>query len=245
MKKVVAGNWKMNCSLNRLYEIEKLATRHNKSKIDIIICVSAPYLLPAKQIAGSLCVGAQDCHAASQGAHTGDISANMLSDVGASHVILGHSERRADHNETSGLVRQKAMAAQRAGLCPIICVGETINERESGRTLQVIEEQLSDSLNPDLKEVSLIIAYEPVWAIGTGVVPLKSEIKKVHDFCRQHLSEKFGRSAKNIPLLYGGSVKGSNAAEIFSIHNVDGALVGGASISADDFSPIIQALEEG
>ena len=245
MKKVAAGNWKMNCSLNRLYEIEKLAKRHNKSEIDIIICVSAPYLIPAKQIAGSLCVGAQDCHAASQGAHTGDISAKMLSDVGASHVILGHSERRADHHETNSVVRQKAMAAQRAGLCPIICVGETINERESGRTLQVIEQQLSGSLDPDLNEVSFIIAYEPVWAIGTGLVPLKSEIKKVHGFCRQHLSEKFGKSAKNIPLLYGGSVKGSNAAEIFAIKNVDGALVGSASLLAEDFSPIIQALEDG
>ena len=244
MKKVVAGNWKMNCSLYHIYEIEKLAIRHNKSKIDIIICVSAPYLIPAKQIAGSLCVGAQDCHAASQGAHTGDISAKMLSDVGASHVILGHSERRADHNETNSLVRQKALSAQRAGLCPIICVGETINERESGRTLQVIEEQLSGSLDPDLNEVSFIVAYEPVWAIGTGLVPLKSEIKKVHCFCRRHLSKKFGKSAKNIPLLYGGSVKGSNAPEIFAIQNVDGALVGGASLLADDFSPIIQALED-
>ena len=244
MKKVAAGNWKMNCSLNHIHEIEKLATRHNKSDIDIIICVPAPYLIPAKQIAGSLCVGAQDCHTASKGAHTGDISAKMLSDVGASHVILGHSERRADHHETNSVVRQKAMAAQRAGLCPIICVGETINERESGRTLQVIEEQLSGSLDPGLNEASFFIAYEPVWAIGTGLVPLKSEIKKVHCFCRRHLSEKFGKSAKNIPLLYGGSVKGSNAAEIFAIQNVDGALIGGASLLADDFSPIIQALED-
>ena len=244
MKKVAAGNWKMNCSLNRLYEIEKLATRHNKSEIDIIICVPAPYLIPAKQIAGSLCVGAQDCHASAQGAHTGDVSAYMLSDIGASHVILGHSERRADHNETSSIVRQKAIAAQRAGLCPIICVGETIHERENGRTLQVIEDQLHGSLDPDLNEVSFIIAYEPVWAIGTGLVPLKSEIKKVHGFCRQHLSEKFGKSAKNIPLLYGGSVKGCNAADIFAIQNVDGALVGSASLLAEDFSPIIKALED-
>ena len=243
MKKVVAGNWKMNCSLSRLSEIKKLATRHNKSDIDIIICVSAPYLIPAKHVAGSLCIGAQDCHAAPQGAHTGDISANMLSDVGASHVILGHSERRAEHSETNSLVRQKALSAQRAGLCPIICVGEKMNEREQGSTLQVIEEQLLGSLDPCLTEVSFIIAYEPVWAIGTGLVPLRSEIKEVHGFCRQHLFEKFGKFAKNIPLLYGGSVKGSNAAEIFAIKNVDGALVGGASLLADDFSAVIKALE--
>ena len=244
MKKVAAGNWKMNCSLNELSEIGKLAALHEKSDIDIVICVSAPYLIPAKQIAGSLFIGAQDCHATSHGAHTGDVSANMLSDVGASHVILGHSERRAKHNESNSLVRQKALAAQRADLCPIICVGETINERENGRTLHVIQEQLLGSLDPNLNEVSLIIAYEPVWAIGTGLVPLKSEIKKVHGFCRQHLSEKFGKSAKNIPLIYGGSVKGDNAAEIFAIQNVDGALVGGASLLADDFSPIVQALED-
>ena len=221
MKKLVAGNWKMNGSLKSLSEIKTLATRHSASELDIVICVPAPYLIPAKQMASSLYIGAQDCHSASHGAHTGDISANMLSDVGASHVILGHSERRADHNETNAVVREKALAAQLASLCPIICVGETLNERENGRTLKAIREQLLGSIDPELNAAAFVIAYEPVWAIGTGLIPSKLEIKAVHGFCRQHLSEQFGKSAENILLLYGGSVKGSNALDIFAIENVD------------------------
>ncbi len=245
MKKLAVGNWKMNGSIKSLSEIETLAKRHSESEIDILICVPAPYLILAKQMASSFCIGAQDCHTASHGAHTGDISANMLSDVGASHVIVGHSERRADHNETNAIVREKALAAQLAGLCPIICVGETLSERDSGQTQKAIRDQLLGSIDSELNVAAFVIAYEPVWAIGTGLVPSQMEIKAVHGFCRQYLSEQFGKSAENIPLLYGGSVKGSNASDIFEIDNVDGALVGGASLLADDFSAIIEALENG
>ena len=233
----------MNGSLKSLSEIEKLSLRHNESKIQILICVPAPYLLPAKQLAGSLFIGAQDCHTDSHGAYTGDISADMLRDIGASHVILGHSERRTEYNETNALVRHKALAAQAAGLCPIICVGETLNERENGCALRIIQGQLLGSLHPDLNTDACVIAYEPVWAIGTGIVPTQMEIEEVHGFCRQHLEEQFGKSSRNILLLYGGSVTGNNAAEIFAIQNVDGALVGGASLLADHFSGVIEALE--
>ena len=243
MKKLVVGNWKMNGSIESLSVIETLATRHHDSTIDILICVPAPYLVPAKQIAGSLYIGAQDCHTASQGAYTGDVSAYMLSDISASHVIIGHSERRAAHNETNTLVREKALIAQLADLCPIICIGETLSERENEHTLNVIHEQLIGSLDPNLNSSSFVIAYEPVWAIGTGLVPSETEIEEVHGFCRQYLLEHFGNSAEYIQILYGGSVKGSNAERIFALQNVDGALVGSASLLADDFSVIIEALE--
>ena len=243
MKKLAAGNWKMNGSLNSLSEIKTLATRHTTSAIDILICVPAPYLIPALQLASPLQIGAQDCHHIQKGAHTGDISAAMIADTGATYVIVGHSERRADHNETDALVRQKALAAQGAGLCPIICIGETLEERESGQALKVIQEQLEGSLDPALNSSPFVIAYEPVWAIGTGLVPSASQIEEVHGFCRRHLVSEFGSTAVDVPLLYGGSVKGSNAAEIFAVKNVDGALVGGASLRADDFSAILDALE--
>lgn len=178
------------------------------------------------------------------GAHTGDISAEMLADAGADYVILGHSERRADHAETDAMICEKTMAATIAGLIPVVCVGETLDERESGTTLDVVRHQLSASL-PDAVDLSkLVIAYEPVWAIGTGKVPTLEQIAEVHNDMRATLTARYGKGADDIPLLYGGSVKPGNATEIFATSNVDGALVGGASLKASDFSGIVSALEK-
>jgi triosephosphate isomerase len=189
-------------------------------------------------------IGAQDCHAAPSGAHTGDISAPMLADAGARAVILGHSERRADHGETSALVAQKARAAHAAGLIAVICLGETLAEREGAQTLDVIAAQLRASLPDTASAASTVIAYEPVWAIGTGLTPSAAQIAEVHGMLRALLAERLGAAeADALRLLYGGSVKPGNAAEIFAIPEVDGALVGGASLSSRDFSPIIAALE--
>ena len=186
-------------------------------------------------------LGGQDCHSAASGAHTGDISAPMLRDAGASHVILGHSERRADHGETDALVRAKAEAALTAGLVAVICLGETGDDRDAGRTLDVVGAQLAGSVPDAATGANTVIAYEPVWAIGTGRTPTLGQIAEVHDFLRARLVDRFAEGAA-IRLLYGGSVKPANAAEIFAVANVDGALVGGASLKAQDFGPIVAAL---
>jgi len=198
--------------------------------------------MAARAKGSAVMVGAQDCHASASGAHTGDIAAEMLAEAGAGHVILGHSERRADHGETDADVAAKATAAARAGLIPVICVGETLEERERGVTLEVVGGQLAGSVPDELGD-GTVIAYEPVWAIGTGKVPTLDEIAEVHDFIRKALTDRFGAAATDVPILYGGSVKPGNAAEIFAVSNVDGALVGGASLKAADFSGIIAALE--
>ena len=177
------------------------------------------------------------------GAHTGDISAAMIADAGGTYVILGHSERRADHGESDALVRAKAVAAHSAGLIRVICVGETLAEREAGRTLEIVGGQLQGSVPDGATAGDTVIAYEPVWAIGTGKVPTLEEIGAVHDDIRARLAARFGAEAAGIRILYGGSVKPSNAAEIFAVPNVDGALVGGASLKAPDFGGIIAALE--
>jgi len=235
--KLAAGNWKMNGLAASLAEIDALAAAHPSPGCDVLICPPATLLAPmgARAQGTAIATGGQDCHPEASGAHTGDISAAMLADAGASHVILGHSERRADHAETDALVADKARAAAAAGLVPIICVGETLAEREAGRTLDIVGGQLAGSVPDGLAR--FVIAYEPVWAIGTGKVPTLEEIAEVHALIRQRL----GRD--DVPILYGGSVKPGNAAEIFGVADVDGALVGGASLKAAEFSGIIAALE--
>ncbi|MEL7461837.1 MAG: triose-phosphate isomerase [Pseudomonadota bacterium] len=244
MPKLAAGNWKMNGLDDSLAEIDALVAAHPAPGCDVLLCLPATLLTRAAgHIAGTaVMIGAQDCHPATSGAHTGDISAPMLADAGASYVILGHSERRADHGETDALVAEKAIAAATAGLTPIICVGETLDQRDAGDTLDVVGTQLSGSVPPALGNV--VIAYEPVWAIGTGKVPTLEQIGEVHGFIRSQL-QGMGATflADATPILYGGSVKPSNAAEIFAVADVDGALVGGASLKAADFSGIIAALE--
>ncbi|MDT8344075.1 MAG: triose-phosphate isomerase, partial [Thermohalobaculum sp.] len=183
-----------------------------------------------------------DCHAAAAGAHTGDISAEMIADAGGSHVIVGHSERRADHGESDAMVHAKARAAWRAGLVAVICVGETEASRDTGDTLGVVGRQLRGSVPEGATPANTVVAYEPVWAIGTGRTPTLAEIAEVHDFIRTDLANRFGTAAADgIRLLYGGSVKPGNAAEIFAVSNVDGGLVGGASLRAVDFLPIVAA----
>ncbi|MGX1002302.1 triosephosphate isomerase [Roseovarius sp. MBR-38] len=242
---MAAGNWKMNGTGDSLAEIAALAAAHPAPSVDILICPPATLLARAASIAAqsALMLGAQDCHPSPSGAHTGDISAPMLADAGARAVILGHSERRADHGETSALVAQKARAAHAAGLIAVICLGETLAEREAAQTLAVVTEQLRASLPETANAANAVIAYEPVWAIGTGLTPSSAQIAEVHGVLRAVLTDRLGaEEAGTLRLLYGGSVKPANAAEIFAIAEVDGALVGGASLTAEAFSPIIAAL---
>jgi triosephosphate isomerase len=243
-RKLAAGNWKMNGTAGSLDQIAALTSAHPAPTVDLLICPPATLLA---QMAGAkgrhpLALGGQDCHTAEHGAHTGDISAPMLRDAGASHVILGHSERRADHGETDALVRAKAEAAHAAGLVAVICIGETLAEREAGTTLNVVGTQLAGSTPDGATAATTVIAYEPVWAIGTGKVPTLDQIAEVHAFIRAGLCARFA-DGDGFRILYGGSVKPGNAAEIFAVADVDGALVGGASLKAADFSPIIAALE--
>ncbi|MCX8953150.1 triose-phosphate isomerase [Ruegeria sp. NA] len=245
-RRLAAGNWKMNGTGAALSELEALCKSHPDASVDILICPPATLLSRAADtVRGSaVTVGGQDCHAASAGAHTGDISAEMLLDAGATSVILGHSERRVDHEEHDEDIRAKARAAMDAGLKAIICVGESLEQREAANTLDIIGGQMSGSIPDQATGENLIIAYEPIWAIGTGKVPTFDEIGEVHDFIRARLERRFGEGVgRSVRLLYGGSVKPSNAAEIFAVSNVDGALVGGASLKAGDFTGIIQALE--
>jgi len=238
-RKIAAGNWKMNGLGASLAEARALAIAHPAPGVDILLCPPATLLHRLSEaLSGSaIGLGGQDCHAAEKGAHTGDISAAMLADAGARHVILGHSERRADHGETSAQVAAKAQAAQGAGLVAVVCIGETLAERDAGQTLSVVGAQLAGSLPGGAHAGNTIIAYEPVWAIGTGLTPTPGQIAEVHGFLRQNLPDPA------ISVLYGGSVNAGNAATIFAIADVDGALVGGASLRAADFSPIVQALE--
>ncbi|WP_348649738.1 triose-phosphate isomerase [Rhizobium sp. BK602] len=242
-KKLIAGNWKMNGTLADLLEVSAIAAAAEDAKADAVLCPPATLIDRAVSATRGtrLRIGAQDCHANTSGAHTGDISAEMLADLGAAYVILGHSERRVDHGETSRTVAAKALAARRAGLNAIICVGETEGERAGGTTLAVVEEQLRTSIPEGASAANTTVAYEPVWAIGSGRVPTNEEIAEVHAALRAALSSRFGSEATGIRLLYGGSVKPSNAGSIFSIAGVDGALVGGASLKASDFAAILSA----
>lgn len=242
-RKLAAGNWKMNGDLAALAEIGQLCETHPKPGCDVLICPPAQLIHPmAAQIQSyPLQVGGQDCHAKTSGAHTGDISAAQLRNAGADYVILGHSERRADHGETDADVAAKAIAAHEAGLIAIICVGETEAQRDAGETLGMIGSQLDGSLPEGSNADNTVIAYEPVWAIGTGRTPTIEQIAEVHGFMRKRIETRV-QDAGDLRLLYGGSVKPGNASEIFAIPNVDGALVGGASLKADDFGGIISAL---
>jgi triosephosphate isomerase (TIM) len=243
-RKLAAGNWKMNGLAASLTELTALTAAQPDPACDMVLCLPATLIAQGVRAAkGSrLMLGAQDCHSAASGAHTGDISAAMLADAGASHVIVGHSERRADHGEGDPLIRSKAQAAQAAGLTAVVCVGETLAERESGRTLDICGAQLAGSLPEGAKAASTVVAYEPVWAIGTGLTPTLAQIGEVHGFLRKALVARFGAEGEAMRILYGGSVKPSNAAEIFAVPDVDGALVGGASLKAADFGAIVAAL---
>ncbi|WGV16671.1 triose-phosphate isomerase [Fuscovulum ytuae] len=246
MRKLAAGNWKMNGTSAALAEVSALAQSHPAPRCDVLLCPPATLMSRMADVAKgtAIKVGGQDCHAKSSGAHTGDISAEMLLDSGASYVILGHSERRSDHGETDAQVLAKAEAAIKAGLTAIICIGETEAERDAGRTLDVVGTQLHGSVPAHATAENLVIAYEPVWAIGTGRTPTLAEIAEVHAFLRTRLTARIGSAAADVPLLYGGSVKPSNATEIFAVPHVDGALVGGASLKAADFGAIISALSD-
>lgn len=242
MRKLAAGNWKMNGTRASLSEVKAINAELDDTDPAVVICPPVSLLIPACDIGGKIGIGAQDCHMVSSGAHTGDISANQIADTGATYVIIGHSERRTDHGETSDMIKAKAKAAHKAGLIAIVCIGETLAEREAGETLNVLGQQMSGSIPDGATSQNTVIAYEPVWAIGTGLVPTLDQIDEAHRFMRAELLTTLGADAQNISLLYGGSVKGSNADDIFSVADVDGALVGGASLSAHDFVPIIKAL---
>lgn len=244
MKKLAAGNWKMNGSKASLAEVKALLAAHPAPACEMLLCPPATLIAQMAGVAqgSALKVGAQDCHAKPQGAHTGDISAAMLKDAGATHVILGHSERRTDHGETNDLVRTKAEAVVDMGLVAIVCIGETEAEHDAGKTLAVIGTQIDGSIPMGATAANLVVAYEPVWAIGTGRTPTLSEIGEVHSFLRGRLRGLIGPEAEGVRILYGGSVKPSNATDIFAVPHVDGALVGGASLKAADFGAIVAAL---
>lgn len=224
-----------------LGELVRLSNEHAGPNCDILICPPATLLREMATIAkgSAVSLGGQDCHAKESGAHTGDISAEMLKDAGGDYCIVGHSERRADHGESSAVVKAKAEAALRAGLVAIVCVGETLAERDADKTLDVISDQVRNSLPEGATAVTTVIAYEPVWAIGTGKTPTPDDVAVVHTHIRKELGSLINDSDK-MRLLYGGSVKGSNAAELMAVANVDGALVGGASLKAADFWPIVE-----
>jgi triosephosphate isomerase len=243
IRPLIAGNWKMNGLTSSMAEFEAMlkGAPALAAKADLLICPPATLVsaFAAKaQASTALAVGAQDCHPKPSGAHTGDIAAEMLADAGAKAIIVGHSERRADHGESDALVRQKTEAVWRAGLLAIVCVGETQAQRDAGQTLHVCGTQLTHSLPDASKANNLVVAYEPVWAIGTGLTPTPRDVEQVHAFIRKSLHDRFGAEGARMRILYGGSVKPSNAAELMGVANVNGALVGGASLKAADFLAI-------
>ena len=243
---LVAGNWKMNGLRAALAEIIATGAGYDaalKARAELVVCPPATLMALAAEIAASagLGLGGQDCHTAANGAHTGDLSAAMLKDAGATYVIVGHSERRADHGETDALVQAKARAALAAGLTPIVCVGETRAEREAGRAEAIVGAQIMASL-PAEAPGSLVVAYEPVWAIGTGLTPTPADVAGMHAFAREKIEARLGGGkGAQVRILYGGSVKPENARELLGVANVDGALVGGASLRAVDFLAIAAA----
>ncbi|MGZ8416721.1 MAG: triose-phosphate isomerase [Methyloceanibacter sp.] len=242
---LVAGNWKMHglaASLAELKGLKQHLTQHPVPEADCMICPPATLLAQARYaLTGSpILLGAQDCHPLASGAHTGDISAEMLADAGATAIIVGHSERRTDHAEPDALVNAKARAAHRAGLTAIICIGETGQERQNGKTLEVVGRQLRGSLPNGAGASNTVIAYEPVWAIGSGLTPTPADVAELHGFIRGELGRLLGEGeARGLRILYGGSVKPSNASELLFVPDVDGALVGGASLKAADFYAIL------
>ncbi|ABD88022.1 triose-phosphate isomerase [Rhodopseudomonas palustris] len=248
IRPLIAGNWKMNGLRASLSELKLMLEGAGKlsATADLLICPPATLVAAfAQKLAAdtgsrsnSFAIGAQDCHPRASGAHTGDISAEMLADAGASAVIVGHSERRADHGESDALVREKAEAAWRAGLVAIICVGETQGQRDAGQTLDVVGTQLAGSLPDGATAANTVVAYEPVWAIGTGRTPTVADVEQVHGFIRKSLTQRMSGEGSKVRILYGGSVKPSNAQELMAVADVNGALVGGASLKAGDFLAI-------
>jgi len=248
IRPLVAGNWKMNgtsASLGQLRAIGHGFMHGLDADTEALICVPATLIARAAEILAStpVRVGGQDCHAKECGAHTGDISAEMIRDAGGTHVIVGHSERRTDHGEDDTDVHAKAQAAWRAGLTAIVCIGETSAQREAGATLDILTQQIAGSVPPSAEAANTIIAYEPVWAIGTGLTPTARDVEKAHTHIRARMAQKLGAGAERMRILYGGSVKPSNAAELLAVANVDGALVGGASLDAADFLGIAEAYQ--
>jgi triosephosphate isomerase len=242
IRPLIAGNWKMNGLKASIAEFEAMlaGAKPLAGKADLLVCPPATLVgaFADKARGRQIAVGAQDCHPKVSGAHTGDISAEMLADAGATAIIVGHSERRADHGESDALVRQKAEAAWRAGLTAIVCIGETRAQRDGGQTLHICGGQLNGSLPGGATSANLVVAYEPVWAIGTGLTPTTTDVEQVHQFIRKTLTDRFKDEGAKIRILYGGSVKPSNAAELMAVANVNGALVGGASLKAADFLAI-------
>lgn len=247
IRPLIAGNWKMNGGKAELAEAIKVSEALNSGdhsvQPDVLICPPATLVMVMAEVLKSsqLRVGGQDCHAQASGANTGDVSAELLADAGAWAVIVGHSERRADHGELCSIVRAKALAAWRAGLVAIVCIGEAEGQRRAGLTLDVIGRQLANSLPDGATATNTVVAYEPVWAIGTGLTPTLDQVREVHAAIRAALTARFGPQGAQMRVLYGGSVKPSNARELLSIDGVNGALVGGASLKAQDFLGIIAA----
>jgi triosephosphate isomerase (TIM) len=243
IRPLIAGNWKMNGLRASMAEFEAMVAGAPEvsSKADLLVCPPATLIAAfAAKLSGSkgVEIGGQDCHPKPSGAHTGDISAEMLADAGATAVIVGHSERRADHGESDSLVRQKAEAAWRAGLKAIVCIGETQGQRDAGQTLGICGGQLQGSLPEGSRADNLVVAYEPVWAIGTGLTPTAKDVEQIHQFIREALTARFKDEGARMRILYGGSVKPSNARELMGVANVNGALIGGASLKASDFLAI-------
>ena len=244
-KKIAAGNWKMNGLREALHEVEALHAANPAPECEVLICPPATLIRSMSKICAEwdINVGGQDCHENSSGAHTGDISAEMLADTGATHVILGHSERRETYGESDALICAKTGAAWAAGLTAIVCIGESLTQREAANTLDIIAGQLAVSVPDGARGDNLVVAYEPIWAIGTGKTASLQEISEVHDFIREKLIARFGTEiGEAVRVLYGGSMKPENAADIAALPNVDGGLVGGASLKASDFSRIVSAL---
>lgn len=245
MPQLIAGNWKMHCLADEAVALAKgVAEGAADITAELLVCPTALHVaaVAAAVKGGKVAVGGQDCHEAKQGAHTGDIAAPMLRDVGASWVILGHSERRQNHGETDELVREKCLAAVEAGLTPIVCVGETADQRAGGQETEVVGWQIAGSLP---KPFNGVVAYEPVWAIGTGKTATNADVATMHAFIREELVRQFGEAGQTIRILYGGSVKAANAAELLAVPNVGGALVGGASLKAEEFLAIARAAQAG
>jgi triosephosphate isomerase len=241
LKKLVAGNWKMHGTGDALGEVAAIAGAAQSFSCDVALCLPATLIERAVRAAPGFAVGGQDCHAAESGAHTGDISAAMLKDAGARLTIVGHSERREAHGESDVDVRAKTEAALAAGLAVILCVGESLEIRVAGEAVATVSGQLDASLPPAVEPARLAVAYEPIWAIGTGRIPSMDDIAEMHAALRGRLVAAYGEAGRQVRILYGGSVKASNAAEIFAVQDVDGALVGGASLKSADFLPIVLA----
>jgi triosephosphate isomerase len=248
MRHLIAGNWKMNGLAASLDEAVAIAegARACEGRIDVMLCPPATLIAQMRWRTAKtpLLIGGQDCHAKASGAHTGDISAEMLADAGATAVIVGHSERRTDHGETDAIVLAKAEAGRRAGLTAIVCIGETETERDRGETLTIVSRQLDASVPPG-DPADIVIAYEPVWAIGTGRTPSEADISAVHAHIRAGLEQRFGAAGGAVRILYGGSMKPGNAAAILALPNVNGGLIGGASLKAADFLAIVRAVDAG